>query len=313
MRGALLIVAVAGCKGKGDGLVMEQKNNYTYSNTIDIQSVEVGSGADANVDWSGLATDVRARTVDPTQVQQISLVKFSYSLDELLPLVAQNKIDAQKQADEIYLFDNCLSDGDPCTTSNTLGAFQITGIAFDPATLLLEDDSVTWLVSVLDKPRGSIDLLMSKAITPKDASNNHDVTVGDGDTTLDYTVDLHSAPSIQAPAGSPDVSLDWSAVKKDVYGNDYNSVAGDTLLIGHYSGQTVDDVEAEFLQLDTAATEVYRTSVVQATSLDDLSIATDEAGNAFPGFDTDGTWLVGVQCSTCSTPVPLLLATVSVQ
>jgi hypothetical protein len=312
----LVVLALAACGGgKGRDLVMTQANNYAYSNTIDIASVDVQAGSDLTFDWSGLTTDVRERPQDPSQVQQMSFVKFAYPLEELLPLIATNQIDAQKEADEIYLFDNNISSDDPKTTTAALTTFAITGITFVPEELLLEDPSATWLVSALNKPRGSIDLLMSKAVIPSGtATNTTDVTLGTGDTTLDFTVDLHSAPPIEASAGEKSYSLDWTDVKTDVYGNDFNSVSGDELLIGHYTG-SVGDVEANFLQLDSpdVADGIWRASVVQSTSLDDLSAAVDDAGDPFPGFTADGTWLIGVVCTTCSTPVPLLLSVVEVK
>lgn len=300
----LVAVGAAGCN-KSEVLEFQDSNNYAFTNDITMRSVEIQAGADASIDWTALTTDVRERAVDPGTVEQISLLKFSYPFDELVPLFEVNEIDAQAEATESYLFENPSG-----TTTANATDFEITAIGFDP-TLFSEDPNSTWTVSAINYPGGRLDLLMSKAILPKDASTNHEITLGDDDTTLDWTVDMHSMPALEA---SPDTvyGLDWSAVTKDVYGHPFDSIAGDELLIGHYA-DPVDGVEAEFLQLDTVASEIYRMSSLGLTSVDDLSAAIDDGGKAFGGFTADGTWLVAISCTSCSTPVPLLLSVVSVK
>ncbi|MEQ1565746.1 MAG: hypothetical protein ABMA64_08930 [Myxococcota bacterium] len=303
---ALGLGTMGGCNGcnggSGEELLLADGNNYTFSNDITMQVTEIQAGEDARIDWSGLLTDVRGREV--TEIQQISMLKFSYPFDELVPLFATNEIDAQAEATESYLFD--------VTTSAEAMAsdFEITGVGFIPADLFVDDPTSTWTVSAVNYPGGRLDLLMSKAFQPTADSTNHEITLGDGDTLIDYVVDLHSAPPLAAPAGVADLVLDWTDATTDVYGHPFDPVAGDELLIGHYAGD-VTSVEEGFLQLDTNADQIYRLSVIGATSAV-LADAADESGGAFAGFTTDGTWLVAISCSSCSTPVPLLLAVVEV-
>jgi hypothetical protein len=42
-----------------------------------------------------------------------------------------------------------------------------------------------------------------------------------------------------------------------------------------------------------------------------LSDCTDADGAPFPGFSSDGTWLVGLSCLACSSPAPLLLGRIA--
>ncbi|MEQ1565933.1 MAG: hypothetical protein ABMA64_09875 [Myxococcota bacterium] len=302
-KGIGLLFGLSACKA-GDDLLFEDANNYTFSNEVTMQVTEIAANEDARIDWSGLTTDVRGRAVGG--VQQISMLKFKYPLDELVPLFATNDIDAQAEAEETYLFEVA-----PGVDEAMASTFDITGVGFSPEDLFTDDPTATWTVSAVNYPGGRLDLLMSKAFVPTGASTNHDITLADGDTEIEYTVDLHSAPQLEVDAGVDSYVLDWSAVTTDVFDHPYDPVAGDDLLIGHYPGDLA-SVEAGFLQLDTNADRIYRRYVGSETSAA-LSEAADEAGAAFPGFDATGTWLIGISCSACSTPVPLLLTVISVR
>lgn len=299
------MLGVSACSS-GEALSFEDANNYAFSNQIAMQVTEVRSGADLTIDWSGLTTDIRERSVSPEDIEQISLAKFNYPFDQLLPLLAANEIDAQSESDEVYLFDN------PGVTAAMTTLFEVAAIPFIPANLLVEEANTTWTVSAVNYPRGQLDLLMSRAFVPLDAATNTELSLQDGDTTLDWSVDLHSQAQIDAEAGAKSYALDWSGLTKDVYGHPFDPIAADQLLIGHYGGD-VASVEAEFLQLDTVADEIYWLSSLGVTEIDDLSRAATDAGKPFDGFTTDGTWLVGFLCTSCSTPVPLALAVVSVK
>jgi len=82
---------------------------------------------------------------------------------------------------------------------------------------------------------------------------------------------------------------------------------------------TVAQVEEVFLRVDTEADELYYlssldgTPVVQGETDADLMLATDADGNPFPGFTTDGIWLLGIECLSCLSPAPLALSIVEVQ
>jgi hypothetical protein len=283
-------------------LVLLDTNNYIFAQTIGMRAVEVQPEADLTVDWSQLGIDLRGGHVDPAGIEELPLVKFDFVLADLLDQIGDDELDSQAAAAEVYLYSS------PGTTLASASEFEITGIGFEPL-LLTEDPTSTWTVSAVDYPGGRLDLRMAVAIVPTATSTNTTVQLLDGDTTITVDALDLNRPPVSTTAGASRYSVDWSDVRIDVFGHAFDPLRGDELMVGRYDG-TIEDVEADFLQLDSELAELYRASVLGRTELDDLSEAVDEAGNPFPGFTADGTWLVGIGCTTCSTPVPLYLAVV---
>ncbi|MEQ1504016.1 MAG: hypothetical protein ABMB14_17370 [Myxococcota bacterium] len=300
-----LSVSLGACNGKGSSeLVFGDANNYSYTGVLDITPVPVHAGSDLTIDWAGLTTDLRGRPVDGAAIEQISLLNIASPLAEVLQLVAVNEID-QSDSQDIYLHQN-----DGAETSQ-LSAFEITGVPIDTA-LLVEDPNTTWLMSLMNVPDGRTDILSSIVIEPKDAEANTTVTFTDASASLVPTVKLGGTVMTVAADSAP-YSMDWSGVTNDVFGHSFDALIGDELIIGHYATEDLAEIEGEFLRLDSYADALYRLDAFGVTAVDDLGAATDDGGAAFEGFTTDGTWLVGVICTTCATPVPLLLGVVEVE
>jgi hypothetical protein len=293
-----------GLVGCSKDLVYDDTNNYTYSGTLNVQSVDIKPQSDITVEWGGLTTDIRGRPADPAAIQQVSLVGFSGTFDEIRPRVEKNEV-GQADAQDIYLFEN---EGGITTTQ--LSSFSITGINMDLSLLEVDPDS-TWFLSLLNLPEGRTDILSSLHLVPTEGSEVTSVAFEDGSASLDVDVDLAAAPPLQAKAGKS-LFFDWSGATKDVFGHAFSDQLGDELIIGHYDMGSLDEVEAEFLRLDSSATELYRVNVFDQTQIA-LAEAKDADGNPFPGFTEDGIWLVGIVCSTCTTPIPMLLSVVEVR
>ena len=124
------------------------------------------------------------------------------------------------------------------------------------------------------------------------------------------TLDIAGKPTIETKADAGPYTLDWSAVTTDVNGQTFDSLLGDRLLVAHYDAGDAAAVEDQFLTLDESAAEKWTWDVFGKTDAD-LSLP-DLNGDSFSGFTTDGVWLVAISCSTCTSPVPLLLSVVSV-
>jgi hypothetical protein len=296
-----------GCGGGGAAdLVFEDENNYAFSSDFETtQLEEIEAQADAVVDWSAMTTDIRGRPLDPSTVEQISLLNIKFPPEEVFRMIAENEI-GQEDAQDIYLFVN----SDDATTAN-LSDFEITDIPME-LSLLIEDTQQTWLMSLMNVPDGRNDILATAVITPKAGSTDHEITFTDGISELtNLVVDISGAVPLTTSEGKAPYSMDWSGVTVDTFGHEFDSLLADELIIGHYSGD-VASVEGNFLQLDTIADELYRLDVFGVTG-ESLMEAEDASGNKFEGFTADGTWLVGIICSGCATPVPLILGHVIVE
>lgn len=299
---------LAGCPGKGDGetIAFEDRNNYAFDGTFTIDSVQVGTGANFCIDWSAVTTDIRDRAFDPVDVDQVALLQFDLTPSEVADQIDTNQL-RQDDASNQYLWSQPGGESSACTQD-----FEIIGNAFDPA-VLVEDDAKTWIVSLIDLDTGKNDILMTLFVEPAEASENDAVAVTDASAELDYTVDIAGKPGLAATADAGAWTLDWSAVTNDVNGTPFDPLLGDELLIAHYSGfASVNEVEGVFLQLDTVADETFTMDVYGEVDAD-LSGAEDAGGQGFGGFTTDGVWLVAVSCTTCTSPVPMLLGWVDVK
>jgi hypothetical protein len=310
---AAVLTACTGTDGKDDtdtgpeptaDLVFTDANNYSFVGELEITAVEITSETDACIEWSAVDTDIRGRSLDPSTVEQVLFVEFALTQQEVISKVEINDL---KQSDTVtqWLYAN------PGGTSACLSDLQIIGNPFDPGTLT-ESSSRTWLMSLLNLPDGRFDILMSKFIVPTDASANTDIVYDNDCSTLDADADLDKPRMVTAEGLAP-YSLDWSGVSVDVNGQTYDPVLGDELLIGYFATTDLAEVEEKFLRLDTDADELYRADVRGLTFLADLSVAVDSNGTAFGGFTAGGTWLVGTICTTCTSPLPLLLGVVEVQ
>jgi hypothetical protein len=158
---------------------------------------------------------------------------------------------------------------------------------------------------------GRDDILSSVFVVPTPGIETTHVEFTDGSATFEFEADLHSAAPLRTATGYEAYTLDWSAVEVDASGHEYDVLQGDRLLVGHVASDDVTEVEAGFVRLTEEADALYRMDVRNATSAG-LGAALDAGGAPFPGFTTGGTWLVGVECTLCTSPAPLILARVEV-
>jgi hypothetical protein len=129
-----------------------------------------------------------------------------------------------------------------------------------------------------------------------------DAVVSDTSTELDWHADLGSLTRTPAPLAQSAVTIDWSAMTTTGYGSPFNPSKIGEVLVGRYS-LTVEELEAQFLDIETIADELYRGPVAISGS-QDLSTLVDENGTAFSGFSGEGTWVVGLLCPKCTNPTP---------
>lgn len=298
-----------GCGG-GSDLVFTDENNYTFASGFETVPEEVQAQSNVTIDWSALTTDIRGREFDPTTVDQISLLNITAPREEVYRMIAENEI-SQDDAQDIYLYEPEVGQ-----TSAELQDFTITDIPID-LQLFTENDAQTWILSLMDVPDGRTDILATAILQPKVGATDTRVDFTDGISELtDLVVDISGAAPLVAKADSGPYGLDWSAVTVDTFGHPFDELLGDELLIGHWSGD-VASIESDFLRLDGSADALYRLDVFGTRSIAPpdkaLEDAVDADGKNFPGFTAEGTWLVGIVCRECPTPVPLILGHVQVE
>lgn len=304
----LTFLILAACHVPGDettltgDLVMTDDNNYSYTGTLDVVSTDVESATDILVDWSALTTDLRGRAVTPAEVDQLLLIAFGPGQEEILAEISANQL-KQSDVHDYRLFMNSAG-----VTSASLSEFSVLGNSFVPEDDLIERDDVgTWAIAVQDEVDGRDDILALAFLQPVVGAGVTDLVIDASSTTLDFDATL--GDSLET-AEDLDYTLDWSAVTKQAGGAAFDVLEADRLFIGHTSLTSDEEIEENFVQLLDTADELYRLEVYGETSAD-LSLAVDDAGTAFPGFSEGGSWIIGIECTTCTSPAPVLLSRVT--
>lgn len=308
----LSLLGLLACVGSGDGsddtaalsgdLVMTDASNYRYTGTLDVDAVPVTAGQDANVDWSALDADLRGRSIVASEMDQALLVAFVSDQEEILANIANNDL-AQSDVADYRLFQN--TDG---RTSVALSEFSVLGNDFDPASELVDREGVGSRAVLLQR---EVDDRMDSAtlvfLDVVDSGGEATVVVDDLTARLDFQAQF--GDPLQTRAGLS-YTLDWSAVTLDGGGGSFDPLRADRLFVGHVAEEGEAELQAEFLTLLDEADQIYHEDVYAETWAD-LGLATDASGASFPGFSEGGTWLVGVECTVCPSPAPVLLSRVA--
>lgn len=256
------------------------------------------------IDWCGLTRDLRGRAVaDAAAVDQVLLVEFALTPEEIVAKVEDNSLAQSDSVTQWLLIE-------PGACSAAMSRFEVIGNLFDPGAYMVENPERTWLISVTNLPDNRLDILMSTFVEPLDSSDATTVEITDDSAALSFQADLHSADPLPVKVGETP-RIDWSSVTTDVNGAPYDPLLGNRLLLGKIPVETLEEVEESFLRLDEMASELYYLDVYGKT-VGDLSKAKTRGGQVFQGFTTDGIWLVGVECLSCTSPAPLLLAVAEV-
>ena len=302
----LMLAAVLACAGeKGDdALSLTDDNNYEYEAVITVSSATCESGEDIQIDWSALSVDIRGRTVDPAGVDQLALVAFGLSPDDVVTAIAGNTL-RQSDVRDYRLYDNAAGG-----TSAQMSAFSVLGNPFVPADEFVERDAVwTWAALVQDEVAGRDDILTLLFLDPVVGGEGTAATIDDDSAILDFDATMGAALTA---AEGVDYNLDWSGLSVEASGQPFDPLRADDLFVGHVPQETDAEIEAVFVQILDQADALYRLEVYGETGAA-LGDATDEDGASFPGFSTGGSWLVGLECTSCTSPAPVLLTRVVVE
>jgi hypothetical protein len=131
-----------------------------------------------------------------------------------------------------------------------------------------------------------------------------------GEGILDFVA--HLKPAIDVPEDA--TSVDWRAVTVDGLGNPIIPTNIDRVLLGYYEGMMPDELEANMFDLEIMATDLWEIEH-GGGKVADLRTArhreeNGDPGDPFTGFGgfPPGTWVIGLMCSICQNPSPVVLA-----
>jgi len=202
---------------------------------------------------------------------------------------------------------------DTCTTLDTLTSKD--GVALDPEKIFVVDDKTTYLMVFQTGTQIGYGARTMLFLDPSADSLVTDINAVDKSRSmLEFTADLSTPDKLQLPADKPSI-IDWSGVHTDAQGTELSANAVDRILIGFYAGKDVKALETGFLNLDqpTAAeggpTKSWEIHVPKGKTANMAAATNRDDGSLFTSFsaDGDGTWLMGMFCSSCQNPAPVIV------
>ncbi|MDP2311916.1 MAG: hypothetical protein Q8P41_03360 [Pseudomonadota bacterium] len=275
-------------------------NNFTYEGVLDAPSFPLAERTDGTLDWSALRTDLRCNALDPVaDIDNASLLNFPYLTEEEVELgLSDDNLD---QADlRVYLSHE---PGDATQVSLSEMAFFGTDSDIE---LQFAAGTGTWLVLLTTGTEIAVGARMLAFLAPTVGETATTASVTDGCPVLDFSADLSSLTHAPVLRDGPWL-LDWSALTRDGHGGGFEPTRVDGLMVARFD-LALDDLEANFLDLEALAAETWRYTLTSGTHID-LGAATGPS-DPFPGFTDEGVWALALTCSTCPNPAPLFLTIV---
>ncbi len=288
------------CEEASASILLADENNYSFDGALDIASTPVQPLADIVIDWGAMAHDLLGHEIDPVgEIDVAATIVFGGLTEEE---VEQGLSLGNLDQAEMTIFAN-QQPGD--ATSVLLSDMFMFQNDFDIETYL-EPGSGTWLIALTTGTTPGVGTRMAAFLEPVDGESNTTLTITDTSTVLDFEADLSSLDGVYVPAGEPALSVDWSEVTTDGQGTELLEGTVDQVMLGHYASMEIADLEAQFLDIELIADELYSHDLQSGAELD-LSLLQDDGGGAFPGIDGEGTWLLALRCTSCVNPAPPII------
>ncbi len=293
-----------GGRDGGASIVLANENNYQSTASLSLPTVETASGADLDICWTNIASDMQCHPVAPqADIDNVAFLRLLHLTEAEAEVKLVSGEITQSQIDGYLEFHT-----ENQTTCTKLSQFSFLGTKVDVLAEYQESADETYLLLFTHGPQRGIGARVMMFLKPLATSTNTKVDAPSGCGTLEFTADIASREEAQVPVTGPWI-VDWRNVTADGQGNEIIYSTLDKLLLGYYQGMTVADIQAKFFDLEIMATSLWDLGLAGGYTAD-LSQAVDrKTGAQFAGFGgaADGVWLLALTCSTCQNPAPVIL------
>lgn len=296
----LTACAPAGPPAASPDLVLTDANNYAFDGALRLPSTPVATASDLTLDWRAATTDLECHPLDPAA--DVDLVSVLHLRDLTPDEVAAAIADDTLAMSDVTAFGTWTNDA--AETAVPLSALQLLG---QPAHFeaQLTEGSGAWLLGLARGTTPGVGMAVLGFLDPQDASTTTTVDIAGGCGQLEAAADLHDLAPVPAPLRGP-YTLDWSAVTTDARGLPFTSSDVDSVMLARYDHAPIADLEAGFLDLEQQHDGLWSQPVADTTAAS-LDALVDAEGAAFPGLDTDATWILALRCGRCANPAPPVL------
>jgi hypothetical protein len=303
---AALCLACGGEDGASNegAIVLTDAQNYNLASSLSIPAIETASGADLDICWSGLVSDLQCHSLEPVpDLDNLALLRFLHlSHDAVEARLTSGQL-AQSEIDGYLEYRT-----DHASTCAKLSSMSFFGTPIQIAEEYRESTEHSYMLLLSEGTTPGVGARGMIFVTPTSSSTNTRVDVPSGCGLLDVSADLASAEPVGIPAQGP-WSIDWRNLSRDGQGNPIVFESIDSVLIGFYAGMTVAELESDILDLELNATTLWELPLTGGRTADLSRARQRDGGAAFPGFTSSepGVWVMGLMCSTCQNPAPVVL------
>jgi hypothetical protein len=274
---------------------------------MELETVVLASGADSTLSWEGLTEGIQGWPVHSDEVERLSLVAFGLDKESLLEAITSNTLLQSDVADYRLLEDSV------GRTSASLSDFGVMGNGFLPEADFIENAEHTWLVSLWDLGvEGRDEIRTSLHLEPSTAATLTQAVIDDQSAAFTFIPELVDLDPLGAPAKASQLRVDWSGLSVDAMGNVLDPLQADRMALLHLDADSLSSIEEDFQGHIRDAKAIYRSDVRGQTE-GSLADCQSSDGESFGGFSSDGIWLLGLECSTCTSPIPLVLTVIEIE
>lgn len=303
---AALCLACGGDEAASDegAIVLTDAQNYSLESSLSIPAIETASGADLDICWSGLMSDLQCHPVDPQpDLDNLALLRFLHlSHDAVEARLTSGQL-AQSEIDGYLEYRT-----DHASTCAKLSSMSFFGTPIQIADEYRESSDHSYMLLLSEGTTPGVGARGMIFVTPTASSTNTRVDVPSGCGLLDVSADLSSAERVILPAEGP-WPIDWRNLSQDGQGNPIVFESIDSVLLGFYAGMSVADLESDILDLELNATALWELPLTGGRTADLARARERDGGAPFAGFarPEPGVWVMGLMCSTCQNPAPVVL------
>lgn len=290
----------------GEETRIDDRHNYRTQSTLSLPVIETAAGVDVELCWDEVTLDLQCHALDPTRdIDNFALLRFR----GLSHAALERKLVSTQlsMSDILGYLDHNLEGSATCARLSDLDFF---GTQVDVLEQYVEDETISYMALFTTGTQAGTGARTMVLLEPNATSSVTEVQVpaGCGDA-----VELHfeaefSEKRLTVPAKGPWL-IDWHDVEFDGAGHPLDEVRVDGVLVGFYAGMSVSELEARILDLELLYTKLWQQPVERGKSAALSQLVERDTGEAFTGFETDeaGTWVLGLTCSTCQNPAPVVL------
>ena len=307
----LVLLLPSGCENTAKNqppasgnILLQDANNYHSTSSLTIPTVETASGADIDICWTSVVSDLQCHGLAPqADLDNVAMLRFLH--------LSEAQVETKLTSGELIMsqvdgyLEHHLDHSSTCVKMSQLSFF---GTPINVQEQYVESADQLYMLVVTEGTNPGVGARTMAFLKPTAASVTTRVDVSSGCGLLEFSADLASATRVPVPLARPWI-IDWRNLTRNGQGNAIVFESIDGVLIGFYEGMTVADLQNNIFDLELRATTLWELPLAGGRTAD-LSKATERgSGAGFSGFarNTAGIWMVALRCSTCQNPAPVVM------